>query len=103
MLSLGEALAEELRGSGVTVTTLCPGVTETNMVDKAMSESEGLKLPGIVIGDAASVARQGFKACIKGETIVVPGTLNQALTLTARSTPKWLLQRLTGLMGRSTL
>ena len=103
VLSLGEPLAEELRGSGVTVTTLCPGVTETNMVDKAMSESEGLKLPGIVIGDAASVARQGFKACIKGETIVVPGTLNQALTLTARSTPKWLLQRLTGLMGRSTL
>ena len=103
VLSLGEALSEELRGSGVTITTLCPGVTETNMVDKAMAESDGLKLPSMVIGDAAAVARDGFKSCMKGETIVVPGTINQALTVTARSTPKWLLQRLTGLMGRSTL
>ena len=73
------------------------------MVDRALAESDGLKLPGMIIGDAASVARQGFKACMKGETIVVPGTINQAFTLTARTTPKWLLQRLTGLMGRSTI
>jgi short-subunit dehydrogenase len=103
VLSLGEALAEELRGSGVTVTTLCPGVTDTHMMDEAMAGSEKLKLPGLMVGDPAAVAREGFRACMKGETIVVPGTINQALTLTARTTPKWLLQRLTGLMGRSTL
>lgn len=103
VLSLGEALAGELRDSGVTITTLCPGVTETNMVDQAMAGSEGLKVPGMIIGDAASVAHDGFKACMKGDTIVVPGTINRAFTLTARSTPKWLLQRLSGLMARSTL
>jgi short-subunit dehydrogenase len=102
VLSLGEALAEELRGSGVTVTTLCPGVTDTHMMNDAMASSEGLKLPRMVIGDAESVARDGFRACMKGETVEVPGALNQALTLTARNTPKWLLHRLTGLMGRST-
>ena len=103
VLSLGEALSEELRGTGVTITTLCPGVTETSMVDNAMAGSEKLKLPGLMVGDPESVAKDGYKGCMKGETIVVPGTLNQAFTLTARSTPKWLLQRLTGLMGRSTI
>ena len=97
------SIAEELRGTGVSVTALCPGITDTHMVDEAMAGSDKLRPPGIVVGDAAKVAREGFRGCMKGETVVVPGTINQALQLTARTTPKWLLQRLTGLMGRSTI
>jgi short-subunit dehydrogenase len=104
VLSLSEALAEELRGSGVSVTALCPGVTQTHMIEEAQEQSEGVrKLPKMMIGDVETVAREAFRACMKGTPIVVPGTLNLAGTLAARATPKWLVRRLTGLMGRSTL
>lgn len=101
VLSLSEALSEELRGSGVTVTTLCPGVTATNMMASAGAVAESL--PSMLVGDVEEVAREAYRACMKGKTIVVPGSLNLAGTLAARSTPKWLVRRLTGLMGRSTL
>lgn len=101
VLSLSEALAEELRGKGVSVTVLCPGVTETNMI--ASAESAVDRLPAMLVGDVEKVAREAYRACMKGKTIVVPGTLNLAGTLAARATPKWLVRRLTGLMGRSTL
>jgi len=101
VLSLSEALAEELRGSGVTVTALCPGVTETNMM--AANESVAERLPSMLVGDVEKVAREAFRACMKGKTIVVPGTLNLAGTLALRNTPKWLVRRLMGLAGRSTL
>jgi hypothetical protein len=101
VLSLSEALAEELRGTGVTVTALCPGVTETNMMTAHESVAE--RLPSMLVGDVEKVAREAFRACMKGKTIVVPGTLNLASTLAMRNTPKWLVRRLMGLAGRSTL
>jgi short-subunit dehydrogenase len=101
VLSLSESLSEELRGSGVTITALCPGVTSTNMVSSAQERSQGLsKLPDFVIGDVEKVARQGFRACMKGEVICVPGAVNLATTLAGRSTPKWLLRRVSGVLGR---
>ena len=104
VLSLSEALGEELRSSGITVTALCPGITETHMVTDAPSLAESLRhVRGLVVGDANTVARQGYKACMKGASIVVPGTLNLTSTLTSRALPKWLVRRLSGLMGRSTL
>ena len=103
VLSLGEALSEELKGSGVSLTTLCPGVTDTNMVSTAQANSEGLDLPGFIVGDAATVAREGYQACIKGDAICVPGAVNQAVTLTADVLPRWLVRRMYGLIGRSTL
>ena len=101
VLSLSEALGEELRGTGVTVTALCPGVTATNMVAGAGSAADSL--PSMLIGDVENVAREAFRACMKGTPIVVPGTLNLAGTLAARATPKWLVRRLTGLVGRSSI
>ncbi|PLW83218.1 short-chain dehydrogenase [Kineobactrum sediminis] len=104
VLSLSESLAEELRGSGVTLTTLCPGITATNMVFQAQASSNALQnLPSMVISDVQDVAGEAWRACLKGQAIVVPGTLNLAATVAARATPKWLVRRLTGLLGRSTL
>jgi short-subunit dehydrogenase len=57
----------------------------------------------MLVGDVEKVAREAFSACMKGKTIVVPGTLNLAATLAMRNTPKWLVRRLMGLAGRSTL
>ena len=104
VLSLSEALGEELRGSGVTLTTLCPGLTATDMVARAQAGSSALQnLPSMLISDVQDVAAEAWRGCLKGQAVVVPGTLNLATTLAARVTPKWLVRRLTGLLGRSTL
>ncbi len=101
VLSLTESLAEELKGSGVTVTALCPGITETPMVAGARAaNAEMARLPGFVVGSAADVAREGYQACLRGEVIRVPGALNLAATLAARATPKWLLRRFSGAVMR---
>jgi len=101
VLSLTESLSEELKGSGVTITALCPGITATHMLSGAQQESEQLgRLPQFVVGSAADVAEQGFNACMKGEVICVPGVLNLAGTLAARATPKWLLRKVSGAVIR---
>lgn len=103
VLSLTESLSEELAGTGVSMTALCPGITATNMVSTAQEKSGGLKIPSFVIGDVKDVAAQGYRACLKGEVICVPGTVNLATTVTGRAMPKWLLRRISGVMGRYSL
>jgi uncharacterized protein len=102
VLSLTESLAEELKGSGVTVTALCPGVTATSMLSTAAQASAELnKLPAILVGTAEEVARQGFDACMRGDVICVPGLLNRAATVAGRATPRWLLRRVSGALVRA--
>lgn len=100
VLSLTESLSEELKGTGVTATALCPGVTDTGMLSGAQEKNENLKLPDFVIGDVRDVARAGYKACMDGDVICVPGLVNQLSTLGSRNTPRWLLRRITGIVGR---
>ena len=101
VLSLSESLAEELRDSGVTVTTLCPGITATNMLKQAAGANDKLsKLPGFLISDVQEVAEMGFRACMQGDAICVPGAINQAAMIASRGTPKWLVRRIGGVFGR---
>lgn len=94
VLSLSEALAEELKDTGVSVTVLCPGPTETEFIDRAgMEESLLFKLAK---QSAAKVAKIGYQAMLKGETTVVPGIHNWALTQTVRIAPRRLARSLAG-------
>ena len=99
-----EALSEELKGSGVSISALCPGVTATQMVSRA-TEANGMlgQLPDFMVGNATDVAAEGYQACMRGEVIRVPGVVNLASTLAARATPKWLLRGLSGLVARRSL
>lgn len=104
VLSLTESLSEELKGTGVTITALCPGITATNMMSTAKKANARLaKLPSILIGQAEQVAEEGFQACMQGDVIRVPGTINLMASLAGRASPKWLLRRITGSLGRKTL
>ncbi len=102
VLSLTESLSEELKGTGVTATALCPGVTDTSMVSGAQQQSEKLEIPAFMIGEVEEVAREGYRACSRGEVVCVPGLVNQVSTLTSRTTPRWLLRRVYGIVGRYT-
>ena len=103
VLSLTESLADELKDDGVTVTALCPGITDTGMLDSAVAANARLaSLPGFLVGDADEVAAEGYRACMEGVVIAVPGVLNQAVTLASRATPKWLLRRIAGTLARRT-
>lgn len=101
VLSLGESLAEELKPAGITVTTLCPGITATPM----LSGSGGVnnKIPSFMVGQAETVAQDAFNACMRGDVICVSGALNQALVVGSRTAPKWLVRKIGGLLGRKTL
>ena len=104
VLSLSESLAEELRGTGVTVTALCPGLTATNMMANAQKKSPALlNIPNLVVADAYNVAQKGFRGCLKGKTIVVPGVTYTFIAIVSRVTPKWLVRCFTGFFGRATI
>ena len=104
VLSLTESLSEELKGTGVSITALCPGITATNMLSSARTTSSKLaRLPGFLIGDVDKVAAEGYAACIKGKVIRVAGVVNAAGMLASRATPKWVLRRISGALGRKTI
>jgi short-subunit dehydrogenase len=104
VLSLSEALHEELRGTGVSVTALCPGITRTELVDRVQEQNTAAgMLPGFLIGDARSVANEGYVACMQGRPVVAPGLPNLLGTTLVRMYPRWLVRRIGGLIGRRAL
>ena len=87
VLSFSEALANELAGTGVTVTTLCPGPTLTDFQRRA-GVSETPLFRGPLTMDAATVARAGYRAMLRGDGLVVPGIGNNVLMQALRITPR---------------
>ena len=88
VLSLGEALAYELRGSGVTVTLLCPGATKTGFAIAANGESTKFHHARGSVMESAAVARQGYHALKKGRCLLVPGMSNKFRAVFARFAPR---------------
>ena len=93
VLSLTEALSEELRGTGVTATALCPGFTDTAMVRRS---ELGKPYPASMIMSPKAVAERGCAACLKGETICVPGLGNRLLSGGAQFLPRKIVRALGG-------
>lgn len=89
VLSFSQAIAEESRGTGVSVTCLAPGATATGFAERAdMKQTLLFKLP---MADAASVARAGYRAMLAGKDLEIPGLSNKLLALAVRITPRRLL------------
>jgi len=93
VLSFTEALHEELRGTGVTATALCPGPVKTEFIEVATGGEPNKvgKPPAIVWTSSAMVARSGIDAMLRGRRVVVPGLLNRIGAFLAPRTPRPIL------------
>lgn len=87
VVSFSQAIAEELRGTGVTVTCFCPGATDTNFAARAdMGSTLLFKLP---VADAPSMAKAGYRAMQRGKLVAIPWPpSNWFVDLSARLTPR---------------
>lgn len=92
VLLFTEALAEELGGTGVTVSCLAPGPTATEFADRADMQDTLLFKAGAQGADA--VARAGYDGFRRGKVIVVPGLKNRLIALSVRFSPRPLVRKL---------
>jgi len=86
VLSFGEALAYELRGSAVRVTVVSPGATRTEFLE--VSGQKSTFFQRVTFMDARSVAESGLRAMLRGRASVVPGLSNQIAAFSVRLLPR---------------
>jgi short-subunit dehydrogenase len=92
VLSISEALAEELRGTGVRVASLCPGATETAFAQRAGMTDTTL-FQGRVLS-AGEVAQAGYRALMRRRGSVVVGMANKPMIFSLRLIPRTLVARM---------
>ena len=104
VLSFSEALANELEGTGVTVTVLCPGPTESGFQERAaMQDSKLVQKGGMMrMMTSPEVAKQGYEATKRGQVLVIPGFTNQVGAFLPRFTPRKLTTRIARSMQERT-
>jgi hypothetical protein len=101
VLALSEALSEELKGTGVSVTALCPGITDTAMVGDIKAGSKAAaNVPKELVSDPADVADAAYRALMAGRAVLVPGLPNQITAAWSQVTPRWLTRYVTGFAAR---
>lgn len=89
VLSVSEAWQEELKGTGVSVTALCPGPVATGFQKAAAMEgSRLLTNPMNPMMSADVVAKEGYEGLMAGKTIVIPGMMNKILAVTPKLLPR---------------
>ena len=88
VLSLGEAISYELRGTGVTLTTLCPGATQTEFTEVAKTGTSVLfDSPLASVMSSPEVARQGYHALAAGKRVHITGFINKVVATSGRFSP----------------
>jgi len=92
VLNFSEAFNEELKGSGVSVTCLCPGPTRTEFHDRAQSGDS--RIVRVLMMETDDVVKIGIDAMFARRGTVIPGPANAVLTFTERFTPRWLVPKM---------
>lgn len=87
VLHFSEAIANELKGTGVTVTALCPGPTESGFQAAANLEDSKM-IKGKKFPSSKQVAEYGYKAMMNGKVVAIEGTMNCIMVNTTRLTPR---------------
>ncbi|MBU1078028.1 MAG: SDR family oxidoreductase [Spirochaetes bacterium] len=86
ILNFSEALYNELKGTGVHVTCVCPGVTKTGFIKRAKMEKS--RLTKQIIMKASTVAKEGYRAMLKRKRLCVPGIHNKFLSIVHKILPR---------------
>src|ERR1700679_2718826 len=89
VLHFSEALGNELKGTGVTVTCLCPGATATEFHKRA--NATGMRLLGFGSMDARTVAEDGYRALVARKPVIISGFKNWLLAQSVRLSPRGLV------------
>jgi short-subunit dehydrogenase len=96
--SFTEAVHEELKGTGVAVTVLCPGFTHTEFQERANAPAEGV--PGFMWQQPPEVVRTGLDALVRNHTIAIPGAVNKVAGTFSSVSPRGLSRRVSALIMR---
>jgi uncharacterized protein len=99
VLSFGQAIAYELRGTGVTITTVCPGATATEFAETAGASDVPLFKGILPVMRAADVARIGYEGFRTGRPLVVTGMINKMMALSGRLSPAFMAVQIAGRMN----
>lgn len=93
VLSFSQAIAEELRNTGITVTALCPGPTKSEFAETArIGETRLFHLGGAA--SAAGVAEFGYEALMSGKRVAIPGVGNKLVAQANRFAPRILATKI---------
>lgn len=92
VLSFSEALIEDLSGTGVWVTTLCPGATKTEFAAKHKLEDSFLFKNTAMKSE--KVAKIGYKALMKKKAVKVAGFINWFQIFSVRFSPRWMVRKI---------
>ena len=98
--SFTEALHEELRGTGVHATSLCPGLTPTEFASVSSGAAEMARFPSFAYTSAEQVASEGLAAAARGLAVSVPGVVYKAMVGAVGVTPRSIVRRMAGYLTR---
>ena len=98
--SFSEAVHEEVRREGLSVTVVCPGFTRTEFADVSGSSHDAARLPSFLWMDADEVARIGLAAAARKNPLCVTGVQNRLAAGFVGAMPRRLIRRITGLGAR---
>ena len=90
--SFTESVHEEMKGTGVAVTVLCPGFTHTEFQERANAPASDV--PGFMWQDAPEVARAGLDGVARNKAVIIPGSVNKVLGTMSAMSPHSLTRRL---------
>ena len=93
VLSFSEAVDNEVREFGVTITALCPGATETGFINAAEAQNSTL-FKNRKLATAKEVAIYGYSSMMNGKTVAIHGFMNKALAFIVRFTPRFLVVKI---------
>ena len=94
VLSFSEAVNNEVSDKGVTVTTLCPGATESGFQAAAAMEESNL-VKGKKLPTSKEVAEYGYESMLKGKTVAIHGLMNWIMANFVRFIPRALVVKIT--------
>jgi len=102
VLNFSEALSNELSGTGVTVTALCPGPTRTGFQERAGAKDMQLMKSKVMAAmDAVSVAEKGYEGLMKNKRVIIPGVMNRVVATAARIGPRDWSTAIAGSMNKT--